>query len=115
MRSSIGDKQRLLHILDAINEIDGFVGGLQAKIFFENNLIKSGTTFQLQVIGEAANHLSADLKKAYPDVDWKRMTGLRNIIAHFYWGTDYVQVWNIVKKDLPVLKETIQNILAEIE
>lgn len=115
MRSSIGDKQRLLHIRDAINEIDGFVGGLPAQVFFENTLIKSGTIFQLQIVGEAANYISWELKNQHIDIEWKKMTGIRNIIAHFYWGVDYVQVWNIVKKDLPVLKEKIENILAELK
>lgn len=56
MQSSAGDKQRLLHILSAITEIEDFVAGLSADAFFQNSLIKSGCIFQLQVIGEAANH-----------------------------------------------------------
>ena len=48
MQSNTGDKQRLLHILKAIEEIEGFAGGLPAEIFFDNSLIKSGCAFQLR-------------------------------------------------------------------
>ena len=58
MQSSTGDKQRLLHILAAINEIENYAGGIPADIFFSVSLIRSGCVFQLQVICEAANHIS---------------------------------------------------------
>jgi uncharacterized protein with HEPN domain len=114
MQSKLGDKQRLLHILQAINEIDSFVGGLPATIFFENSLIKSGSVFQLQIIGEAANHLSKELTGKYSEIEWQQIVGTRNIIAHFYWGIDYVQVWEIIKTKLPQLKEEVTKILSEI-
>jgi len=83
MQSSAGDKQRLLHILKAIDEIESYVGGLPAHTFFENSLIKSGCVFQLQIIGEAANHLSKELREANKEIEWKQIVGTRNIIAHF--------------------------------
>lgn len=73
MRGSLGDKQRLLHILDAVKQIEIFTQNLNRNVF-ENNLVRSACIFQLEIIGEAAN---------------KNLTGLRNIIAHEYWGIDY--------------------------
>ncbi len=113
MRSSLGDKQRLLHILEAIKQIEIFTQNLDSITFYENLLVKSACTFQLETIGEAVNKLSIQLKNDYAHIDWKNINGLRNIIAHEYWGIDYSIVWSIIILDLPKLKAEIQNILSE--
>ncbi len=113
MRSSLGDKQRLLHILEAIKQIEIFTQNLKFDIFSENILIKSACIFQLEIIGEAVNKLSNQLKSKYAHVDWININGLRNIIAHEYWGIDYSIVWSVIVLDLPKLKTDIQNILVK--
>jgi uncharacterized protein with HEPN domain len=112
MRPKIGDQQRLQHILDAIRAIQNFVSGLRAETFFENELIQSGTVYQLQIIGEAAARLTDETKSEAPSTDWQGIIGLRNIIAHQYWGVDFVQIWNIVKIELPELKRTVEDLIT---
>ncbi len=114
MRHKIGDRQRVQHILKAIDEIDKYAGGLPAHIFFENSLIKSACVYQLQVMGEAANHITRGLKAQHQYVPWQDITGLRNIVVHEYWGVDFPQVWNIIKQDLPPLRENMQAILETL-
>lgn len=113
MRSSLGDKQRLLHILDAIKQVETFTQKLNFELFGNNLLVKSACIFQLEIIGEAVNKISISLKNKYQHIDWVNITGLRNIIAHEYWGIDYSIVWSIIISELPKLKIDIENILSE--
>lgn len=53
------------------------------------------------VIGEMVDRISTAYKTAHPDVDWKQIKGLRNIIAHDYFGVDAEELWQVVKKTFP--------------
>ena len=66
----------------------------------------------LEVIGEAAKSLSKDIKDKHKDVEWKKISGLRNILAHEYFGIDVEIVWDITKNKLPELKSAISRILS---
>nr|WP_288610277.1 HepT-like ribonuclease domain-containing protein [uncultured Victivallis sp.] len=66
------------------------------------------------MIGEAAARISDDLRKAHPDVSWKRSIAMRNVLVHNYMAVDYSIVWDTAMDDLPVLKKQIQKILEEI-
>src|SRR5687768_8640522 len=112
MRGSPGDKQRLLHILEAVKQIETFTQNRNSETF-ENNLVKSACIFQLEIIGEAANKISKKLKNKYEHIDWVNIIGLRNIIAHEYWGIDYLIVLSIINSELPKLKTDIENILVK--
>ncbi len=114
MKGNAGDKQRILHIRDAVNEILNYVNSMSDDAFFNNSLVRSATVFQLEIIGEAANKLSGELKEKYNQIAWHEMTGMRNMIAHHYWGIDYMQVWKTVSEDIPPLKIAIADILNEM-
>jgi len=59
----------------------------------------------LEVIGEASSHLPIEVQEQYEDVPWGMMKGVRNILAHEYFGIDLEIVWKTVKEDLPILKK----------
>lgn len=65
----------------------------------------------MEVIGEAAKNLSPAFKNKHPQISWKDITGLRNILIHYYFGIDYRTVWDIVKNKIPELKKQIEKIL----
>lgn len=68
---------------------------------------------QLEIIGEAAKKLSDDLRIKYPEIPWKRISGLRDILIHNYMGVDLSAVWEITQKNLPDLKQHVQKILSD--
>ena len=70
---------------------------------------------QLEIIGEAANHLSGEIIEKYPDVEWKEIIALRNILIHEYFGVDAKIVWDIISEDLPSLKKTVEIILKDFK
>ncbi len=67
----------------------------------------NATLRQLEVIGEAANKLSEEYFLATSDVPWARIIGLRNLIIHEYFGVDDITIWNIVKINIPSLKNAL--------
>lgn len=115
MKSNLGDIARLEHILDAIGEIESFTSGLELENFLNNSLYQSAIVRQIEIIGEAANRLTDELKEKYEDIEWKGIAGFRNILVHEYYEVDYILVWDIIKIKLPELKQSITKILKEMK
>jgi len=112
MKGRLGDKIRLQHILDAINEIELYLEDISYEQFLENSEKRFATIKQIEIIGEACNALTDELKSAHPLVPWKPIKGFRNISIHEYFGVDIQLVWEIAKNNLPDLKEKMRAILA---
>ena len=114
MKNKMGNKIRLNHILDAINDIEIFLKDADYKIYESDKMMQSACIHQLQIIGEAANHFSDEFFKEYEDIEWAEIVGLRNMLIHEYFGIDIRIVWQVLQNDLPRLKKNIQKILNEI-
>jgi len=114
MRSNKGDIVRLQHILDAINEIDHYSVDIDFTTFMENSMMRYACIKQLEIIGEASNHISEEVKEKFSNIEWSQIVGMRNIFVHEYFGVDSKLVWEIIKDDLPVLKVRISEILRKL-
>lgn len=114
MRSKPGDEIRLRHILDAIKEIEKYLIEVDFEVFVENSMMRFACIKQMEIIGEASNHVSAELKAKFTDIEWAQIIGMRNIFIHEYFGVDSSVVWEIIKKDIPELEAKIMNILKSI-
>jgi uncharacterized protein with HEPN domain len=105
---------RLQDILDAIAAIERYANqGRQT--FDEQELIQVWVVHHLQIIGEAANALSADLVSQYSEVPWAQIVAFRNIVVHEYFRVSLNLVWAIVQNNLPPLKATVEQMLRELE
>jgi len=114
MKSSIGDNARLNHILDAIADVQSYVKNLSFEEFESNSMVFNACLNQLTTIGEAANHLSEELKTIVSNIGWKEIIDLRNVLIHEYFGIDLKIVWDIVKTDLPILNKHIEESLKNL-
>ncbi len=101
----------LLHILDAIKNIEKFTKGCSKEKFMKAKIIQDSVIRNLEIIGEAAKHVPASVRKKYDSIEWKRIAGMRDILIHEYFGVDLDRVWQVLKVRLPELKEGINNIL----
>jgi uncharacterized protein with HEPN domain len=112
MKGKPGDKQRLLHILDAITEIENYTANIDINIFLKNSMMHFASIKQIEIIGEAANYISEETKNKFSEIEWRQITGLRHILVHEYFGVDITLIWQIIIDDIPTLKAKIQNIIA---
>ncbi|MEZ0540615.1 HepT-like ribonuclease domain-containing protein [Fibrella arboris] len=110
----IPDKARLLHILEAIDYIDQFLVDKTKQDLYDNALLRFAIERQLEIIGEATNHLSALLKEQYPSIDWRKVAAFRNFIVHEYFGVDLDLVWSITQSNIPPLKLTVERMLSSM-
>ncbi len=115
MKSELGDKIRLQHILDAIVEIQNYLTATERSAFFSNSMMRFACIKQMEIIGEASNQLTKDFKAKFPNVEWAQIVGMRNVFAHEYFGIDSSLVWEIIKTDIPELKEKVEHILKSIK
>ena len=107
MRSELGDRIRLQHIIDAIEEIEKYLVATELPVFLENSMMRFACIKQMEIIGEACNHLSVELKSKFLNIEWVQIVGMRNVFAHEYFGIDSRIVWEIIKNDIPELKAKI--------
>ena len=107
MRGKLGDKIRLMHILDAIEEIESYISQVDFDVFMENSMMRFACIKQMEIIGEASNHISTETKERFSTIEWAQIVGMRNVFVHEYFGVDSSLVWEIIKNDLPELKTKI--------
>lgn len=113
MRDKIGEEARLLHIRDAINYIKEFTFGKTENDFSSQPMMRFAVERQLEIIGEAANHLSEETKSNTPEIDWRNIKAFRNIAAHEYFGISIKVLHLIVIHDIPLLEAAIKPLLEK--
>jgi uncharacterized protein with HEPN domain len=69
---------------------------------------------QIEIIGEAANHISDETKEKFSEIQWRQITGLRHVLVHEYFGIDSRLIWQIIVDDIPLLKIKIKEVLLSI-
>ncbi|OQA81992.1 MAG: hypothetical protein BWY31_03490 [Lentisphaerae bacterium ADurb.Bin242] len=98
----------LLHIADSFEKIAQYLGGMDKESFFKNSLTQDAVVRNYEIIGEAARNITDDFRALHPEIDWRGMAGLRNILIHQYFGIDLNNVWNISKVHAPDTLAKIQ-------
>ena len=96
MRGKFGDKVRLHHILEAIIEIESYLNDADFETFMENSMMRFACIKQMEIIGEASNHISEEVKNRFSDIEWSQIVGMRNVFVHEYFGVDTRLVWEII-------------------
>ena len=115
MKGKLGDKQRLMHILESIEEIENYTADSNLDIFLQNSMMRFASVKQIEIIGEAANYISEETKVKFTEIQWKQITGLRNVLVHEYFGIDSRLIWQIIVDDIPSLKGKIKEVLLSME
>jgi len=115
MRGKLGDKVRLQHIYDAILEIESYLEDVEFNDLMDNSMMRFACIKQMEIIGEARNHISDEIKSNFTSIEWPQIVEMRNIFVHEYFGVDSNLVWEIIKNDIPELKERVKEILETIE
>jgi len=107
------DASRLQDILEAVSRIDKYAERGRGA-FDQDELVQTWMLHNLQIIGEAARNVSRALQARHPEVPWRQIVAMRNILVHDYFTVDLEEVWAAVVGDIPDLKTKIQSILREL-
>lgn len=98
---------RIDDIIEAIAKIERYTNSIDFATWQKDEKTVDAVIRNLEVIGEAASNLPIGIQEQYKDVPWGMMRGIRNILAHEYFGIDLEIVWKTVKEDLPNLKKRL--------
>lgn len=109
------DRVFLKHILDEIDFLAKETTGKKFEEFIKNEVLKRACSRSLEIIGEAVKNLSNNFKKTHKRIEWRKIAGLRDRMIHDYFGVNWDIVWDVIKNQIPKLKDQIKNILDEVE
>ena len=109
-----GYEAYLKDILEAIRKIENYTENMSYEDFLKDELRQDGVVKNLEVIGEAVKNIPDDLKSTKPDIEWKKIAGLRDILTHEYFGINFEIVWDIISNKIPDLKKNVKELLYKI-
>ena len=113
MRERIRDKERLEHILTAI---DTLIEGSKRHTVEEaekDSIIFYGFVKQVEIIGEATYMLTKEFRGSHPDTEWDVIEGMRHVLVHGYYAITPHKVWHVIQNDLPILRPQIERYIKE--
>ena len=102
------DDARLLDMLLAAREAMTFVDGLTFPEFKRNRMAQPAILKAVEIVGEAASRISADLMDAHPEIPWPGIVGMRNRLVHGYFDINLERVWETVQRDIPRLVSQLE-------
>lgn len=107
------DRLYLQHIRDAIVRIEAYVADVDRATFESTPLIQDAIVRQIQIIGEAAKRVSAQLSRDQAAIPWRKIAGMRDKLVHDYMGVDLDAVWLTVQDDVGPLKHAVEALLSQ--
>jgi uncharacterized protein with HEPN domain len=105
------DDAFLLDMLLAARMVAEYAGGLSEEQFRERPLHQDAIIRRLEVIGEAARHVSESTRKRHPTIEWAKVTGMRHRLAHDYRNVNLTIVWSVATSEVPALIAYLQRIV----
>jgi uncharacterized protein with HEPN domain len=104
----------LRDMLQAARKIVRYVGERQAETFLADEMAYDATLRNLEVLGAAAKAIPEEIRQHHPEVDWRGVAGLRDVLAHAYFALDDATLWRIVQTDVRPLLEVLETIEREL-
>ena len=97
---------------ECLERIDDYTAGGE-EVFMASKLVQDGVIRNLEVIGEATKNLSDDLRSANPEIPWRQIAGMRDVLIHDYLRVNLRRIWQTVVSDLPPLRIVINTLLGK--
>jgi len=112
---SLSPVEYLKHIQDEINYILSRSDNLTKDDLLADETLKRAFARSVEIIGEAAKKVPEDFRQKHPDIEWRSMTGMQDILVHDYFGVDYDILWDVIANKIPLLRDKIAKIIQAEE
>ncbi|HLD31164.1 MAG TPA: DUF86 domain-containing protein [Patescibacteria group bacterium] len=103
------------HILESISLVGQYIFELSKKDFLQSKEVQDATIRRIEIIGEATRQIANDLREKYPEIKWREIMAMRNLLIHEYFAVDMEATWDTIKQDLPKLERQLKKVIKELE
>jgi uncharacterized protein with HEPN domain len=100
-------------ILEAIHKIRDYTAGMDYTAFSKDTKTQDAVIRNLEIIGEAAGRLQEPVRVVSPDIEWRKIVGLRNILIHEYFGVSLPLIWDVIQSKLDPLESSCRELLNQ--
>lgn len=104
---------RIQDILSAAEKIERYISHMTFVKFKKNELVIDAVVRNFEIIGEASKNIPVSIQRSYPDIPWREMKGMRDVLTHEYFGVNVTILWHAAKKHLPLLREQLKTVIAQ--
>ncbi len=101
-------------IIESCDRIARYLTGVQQDAFAEDAELQDAVTRRLEIIGEAAKHIPAHIRDAYPNVRWRDAAGMRDVLIHAYDEVDVGIVWRTATAVVPTFRDAVVRVRNEV-
>jgi uncharacterized protein with HEPN domain len=108
------DPAYLWDMLEAARSVGRYTEGLSLEQYLKDEKTRSAVERQLEILGEAARHVSPTCQQAHPEIPWQRIMAQRNVLAHEYGEIDHFIIWKVVVTHIPALIEALQPLIPPL-
>lgn len=108
------DPAYIWDMLEASREISNYITGMRFNDYEQNTMVQAAVERKLEIIGEAAGRVSDSLRTSHPEIPWRGMIGLRNVLIHEYGEVRSERVWVVAAQRIPELVEALAPLLPEV-
>lgn len=97
-------------VIASCRKVESYTAGYDRHRFEADELVYDAVVRNLEIIGEAVKNIPQQARDLLPDIEWKRIGGMRDILAHAYFGIDNDILWNAISSEVPVLLKAMEQV-----